>query len=121
MEENISAKQMTSKDVLDLYFKAENLGIKIWIDGGWAVDALLGEQTRTHKDLDIATEHKNLSKFKDYLESEGYKETYRDEDKKWDLVLTDKNGHEIDVHAFTFDDNGHVVKEEYWDGYSANS
>jgi len=32
------------------------LGIEIWLDGGWGVDALLGEQTRPHKDLDIVVE-----------------------------------------------------------------
>jgi lincosamide nucleotidyltransferase A/C/D/E len=45
---------MTSADVTSLYAELENLKIKIWVDGGWSVDALLGEQTRLHKDLDIA-------------------------------------------------------------------
>ena len=35
---------------LDLF---SELGIKVWIDGGWGVDALLGECTREHQDLDI--------------------------------------------------------------------
>ena len=35
---------------LDLF---DELGIKVWIDGGWGVDALLGECTRDHQDLDI--------------------------------------------------------------------
>ncbi|MFM7534474.1 MAG: nucleotidyltransferase domain-containing protein [Acidimicrobiales bacterium] len=29
-------------------------GLDLWVDGGWAVDALLGEQTRPHADLDLA-------------------------------------------------------------------
>ena len=33
-----------------------------WIDGG-GVDALLGEQTCVHKDLDIVTQEKNLEIF----------------------------------------------------------
>jgi hypothetical protein len=45
---------MTSADVIDIYSTLGGLGIKIWIDGGWGVDALLGRQTRPHKDLDIA-------------------------------------------------------------------
>ena len=45
-------KLMTSIDVIDCYTTLENLGIEIWVDGGWGVDALLGEQTRPHKDLD---------------------------------------------------------------------
>ncbi len=101
---------MNSKDVVEVYQNLENLGIKIWIDGGWSVDALLGQETRPHLDLDIAIQYKDLLKFRDYLESQGYKEIERDEDKKWNFVLGDDKGHEIDVHAFTFDDKGHVVE-----------
>ncbi len=28
----------------------QKLGIQIWVDGGWGVDALLGEETRIHKE-----------------------------------------------------------------------
>lgn len=28
-------------------------GVPFWVDGGWGVDALLGEQTRSHRDLDL--------------------------------------------------------------------
>ncbi len=31
-------------------------GIVGWVDGGWGVDALLGEQTRPHADLDLAVD-----------------------------------------------------------------
>ncbi len=31
----------------------EALELSVWIDGGWGVDALLGERTRTYEDLDI--------------------------------------------------------------------
>ena len=34
---------MTAEDVVALYGLLEELGIEIWIDGGWGVDALLGE------------------------------------------------------------------------------
>ncbi len=108
---------MTSRDVVDLYNKLENLGIKIWVDGGWGVDALLGKQTREHKDLDIAIQYKDLQKFREYLESQGYSEVERQEDKKWNFVLGDKDGHEVDVHAFTFDENGLVIEGiEYPEG-----
>jgi lincosamide nucleotidyltransferase A/C/D/E len=44
---------MNSTDVVNLYDDLYHLGIGIWIDGGWGVDGLLGEETRPHADLDI--------------------------------------------------------------------
>jgi len=35
-------------------------GIEVWLDGGWAVDALLGEQTRSHDDVDIVVRDSDL-------------------------------------------------------------
>lgn len=112
---------MSAQDVLEIYSLLEEQGIKIWIDGGWAVDALLGEQTREHVDLDIAAEQKDLPALKKFLESRGYRDTPKEADKMWDLVLTNEEGKEIEVHAFSFDANGKVVEEEYWNGYSADS
>lgn len=112
---------MTAIDVIDLYTKLEDRGIKIWIDGGWAVDALLGEQTREHQDLDIAIERKDISSLKEYLADLGFEEIKRDEDKMWDMVLKDKFGKEIEVHAFDIDLNKNIVEEDDWGGYSAGS
>jgi lincosamide nucleotidyltransferase A/C/D/E len=110
-------KSMSSHDAVDLYVALENLGVKIWIDGGWSVDALLGIQTRPHRDLDIAIEYKHLSKLREHLESQGYKDVERDKDSKWNFVLGDDNGREVDVHAFTFDENGRVLEGiEFPDG-----
>ena len=116
-KEVIPKKVITSRDVIVLYTGLEEMGIKIWIDGGWSVDALLGKQTRPHQDLDIAIQKKDLPKLRTFLESRGYREVERDEKKKWNFVLGDDAGHEIDVHAFTFDDQGRVVEGiEYSDG-----
>jgi lincosamide nucleotidyltransferase A/C/D/E len=30
--------------------------LKVWLDGGWGVDALLGTQTRDHEDVDLIVE-----------------------------------------------------------------
>jgi len=110
-------RNMSSTDVVDLYTNLENIGIKIWIDGGWAVDALLEKETRQHSDLDIAIQRKDIIQFREYLQTQGYEEIERDEDKKWDFVLADSKGHEIDVHSFNLDEGGLIVeKDEYPDG-----
>jgi lincosamide nucleotidyltransferase A/C/D/E len=98
---------MTSKDVISLYIQLKNQEVKIWIDGGWAVDALLGKQTRPHRDLDIAIQWKDVLRLRQFLELQGYKQIK--EDNKWNFVLADNQGHEVDVHAFVFDDQGNVV------------
>jgi len=114
-------KEFTAKDVTALYSKLESQGIQIWVDGGWAVDALLGEQTRTHEDLDIAVQDIHLLRLKEYLELQNYHEVERDENKNWDFVMSDDKGHEIELHSFALDENGEINEEGYWDGYSKGS
>jgi lincosamide nucleotidyltransferase A/C/D/E len=58
---------VTSVDVIDFYRTVTQLGIEVWIDGGWGVDALLGLQTRSHKDLDIVIEQKHVAALRQYL------------------------------------------------------
>lgn len=97
---------MTSNDAIDLYACIENLGIEIWVDGGWGVDALIGEQTRPHSDLDIVIQQKDVPKLRELLEAQGYKDVERDDTSAWNFVLGDDDGHEVDVHAIVFDDKG---------------
>ena len=100
--------EMTPDDVVDLYATLDNAGVKIWIDGGWSVDALLGKQLRPHKDLDIAIQWKDVSRLKELLSERGYAQTR--EESQWNFILADGENHEIDVHAFTYDDSGQVVE-----------
>ena len=38
------------REVVDWLHQAR---IRVWLDGGWGVDALLGRETRPHHDVDI--------------------------------------------------------------------
>ena len=44
---------MNEHDAMEILKSAEQLNIEVWLDGGWGVDALLGQQTRSHNDIDI--------------------------------------------------------------------
>jgi lincosamide nucleotidyltransferase A/C/D/E len=44
---------MQAADVLEVLDALRVAGVPHWVAGGWGVDALLGEQTRTHDDLDL--------------------------------------------------------------------
>jgi lincosamide nucleotidyltransferase A/C/D/E len=78
---------MTSADVIELYTAFQALGVTVWIDGGWGVDALLGVQTRPHSDLDIAVQEKDAQKLRELLEARGFRDVPRDETSRWNFVL----------------------------------
>jgi lincosamide nucleotidyltransferase A/C/D/E len=54
-------REMTAADVLAFLDLVAAERVRIWVDGGWAVDACLGAQTRPHEDLDIVIEERDLS------------------------------------------------------------
>lgn len=63
---------MNAQDVLALYDLLRHAGIKCWIVGGWDIDALLGRESRPHKDLDILVLVEDLDSFFVLLEGHGY-------------------------------------------------
>jgi len=105
----MSVKKMTSLDVMNFYIDLDNLGIEIWIDGGWGVDALLGKQTRPHTDLDIVIQRQDLQKVLELLRKRGYQNVERADTRSWNFVLGDDRGHEIDFHVIVFDNDGNGI------------
>jgi lincosamide nucleotidyltransferase A/C/D/E len=104
-----SGKNMSAEDVVSFYDLAEQNGIEVLVNGGWEIDVLVGEQTRAHGDLDIAVRHDNVPKLRELLAARGYGEFPRDDSRDCNFVLGDGRGHEVDVHSFTFDDQGNNI------------
>lgn len=102
-------KNFKLEEVLRLYDIFKQSSIKIWLDGGWGVDALLGKQTRLHADLDIIVLEKDVSMIRIQLAECGYKEIKRDDTSAWNFVLCDTETNEIDVHVINFDEHGNGV------------
>src|SRR5260221_6501645 len=98
--------EMTAKDAIELYKLFDQHGIKVWIDGGWGVDALLGHQTREHDDLDVALRHSDVSALCKLLEDRGYRHVPSGGSWGCNFVLGDDQGHRIDVHSFEIDTSG---------------
>lgn len=94
---------MQATDVVDLYNELKRSGVTIWIDGGWAVDAVVGRETRPHQDLDIAVESEQVALLKRCLEQRGYVEVHREDSSKWNFVLADAENRSIDVHVVVLD------------------
>lgn len=102
--------EMTAQDVIAFLRLMEENGIEIILDGGWAVDAQLGRQTRPHADLDIAMQHSDTARVRALLEACGYSEVPRDDSWECNFVLGDAHGRQIDVHSYTFDAAGRLAK-----------
>jgi lincosamide nucleotidyltransferase A/C/D/E len=102
-------KQMTANDVVSFVQLCEQNDIEVYVDGGWGIDALLGKQTRPHGDLDIALPHKYVTKLRELLEAKGYKDVPRNDSRDYNFVLGDDSDHEIDVHSYTFDEQGNNI------------
>lgn len=100
---------MNAADVVRLYDDLDTAGVRVWIDGGWGVDALLGEETRAHSDLDIAIELKDVPRLRAHLASRGYAEVTRADSSAWMFVMEDAMGRRVDVHAVVFNEAGEGV------------
>jgi len=100
---------MHAREVAALYDELDAVGIAIWIDGGWGVDALLGEETRPHSDLDIAIELKDVPRLRAHLAACGYAEVAREDSSAWMFVMDDAAGRTVDVHAVEFNPAGEGV------------
>jgi lincosamide nucleotidyltransferase A/C/D/E len=98
---------MTQQDVLDILDALERRGILVWVDGGWGVDALLGEETRPHGDLDLALDRASLESAASALEALGFRpDPEAEPGLPARLVLCDDGGRQVDLHPLVFDVEG---------------
>jgi len=100
---------MTAADVLSVLTAMDAHGIRIWLDGGWAVDACLGAQTRLHADLDIVIEHRHLAAAVAVLRARGFAPVPRPDTREWNFVLGDHAGHQVDFHVVVLDEHGRGI------------
>jgi lincosamide nucleotidyltransferase A/C/D/E len=106
MTGSMSEPEMTADDVCGFLDLMEAHGIRIWLDGGWAVDACLGSQTRHHADLDIVIEERDVPVAVAALQRRGYAPVPRPDTRAWNFVLGDAAGHQIDFHVIVLDEQG---------------
>ena len=108
--------ETTVHDVCELLDMLRSLGVHAWIDGGWAVDACLGRQTRRHADLDIVLEARDLETVVGALRARGFGQVRRDGTRLWNLAMGDRADREIDLHAVVLDEDGRGIYGPPGDG-----
>jgi lincosamide nucleotidyltransferase A/C/D/E len=99
-------REMTLPDVLAFLDLTADLGVGVWLDGGWGVDALLGEQTRRHEDLDIVVEAAQSPLLVQHLRLRAFRPVPRDDTRPWNFVYGDAHGREVDLHVVEFTADG---------------
>jgi lincosamide nucleotidyltransferase A/C/D/E len=90
-------------DVLDL-LRAHQ--VRVWIGGGWGIDALVGRQTRPHADLDIVVLEAETTLAA--LEAAGFEVVV-----DWSpgrVAVRRTDGAEVDVHPIVFLPDGSAVQ-----------
>jgi lincosamide nucleotidyltransferase A/C/D/E len=115
---------VSAEEAIDIYQRLSAEGIQVWLTGGWGIDALLGEQSRPHKDLDIIMLLDDVARLRELLAGDGYglKELW--EENLWvadrrgvevatAFVLHDAEGRELDAHALRLGEQGNGVPA--WD------
>jgi len=91
---------MPAERLLELVDLLVGRGLEVWVDGGWGVDALVGQQTRLHGDLDLGVVRPHLDEVVEALGGVGYVVT----DARYVEVtvqLTHPEGHRVDLHPST--------------------
>jgi lincosamide nucleotidyltransferase A/C/D/E len=87
---------MAAADVVEVVDDLEGAGVDVWLDGGWGVDALLGEQTRQHDDLDLVVPLGAVPALREALAQRGYELVGGGAPMSFEL--TDDEGRQVDVH-----------------------
>ena len=94
------------KQILQFAIDAE---IKVFLDGGWGVDALLGYQSRAHNDIDIFVEKNDYQNFIEIMKANGFYEIKMEYTTLNHTVWEDLKNRIIDLHCFEYTDEGEIL------------
>jgi lincosamide nucleotidyltransferase A/C/D/E len=100
---------MDVRSLLEVITTLEKAGVRVWLDGGWGIDALVGEQTREHDDLDCVIALSDAEIARDALAVLGFAVTL--DERPTRFVVRDQTDRRVDFHTVTFDDTGAATQQ----------
>ncbi len=95
---------MRADDVIEVIDALEDAGVDVWVDGGWGIDALLGEQTRPHDDIDVLIRMEDVDDAVAALKSLGF--VMMTDELPQGFVLRGPADRRIDFHPVRFQVDG---------------
>lgn len=103
---------VTYFDACEILEMLSEASVKVFLDGGWGVDALIGRETRIHNDIDLFVEKKDYCITISVITGKGYREVIMDYTTDSHTVWKDDNGRIIDLHSFEYVEDG-ILYEGY--------
>jgi lincosamide nucleotidyltransferase A/C/D/E len=98
---------VTAADALEITHALDRAGVRYSIEGGWGVDALLGRETRLHRDIDLAIPRESCDHATSALQVLGFR---KDLNAAPGLparsLLIDDDRRQVDLHPLLFDAAG---------------
>ncbi|MBQ6808941.1 MAG: aminoglycoside adenylyltransferase [Firmicutes bacterium] len=106
---------VTKENLLQVLDLLDASGIRYWLDGGWGVDALFGQQSREHRDVDIDFDAVYTEKLLQLLQEQGYRlET------DWLPVRAELHHPQLgylDIHPFVLEEAGKAKQADLEGGW----
>ena len=98
---------MRASDVVEVLDQLRGAGAAHIVAGGWGIDALLGAETRTHRDVDLLIDASDLGRAQLALAAISFfPDDSREPELPAFLMLRDARGRHVDLHLLVFDDAG---------------
>ncbi len=110
MDADTRAQLKLISEIADLFRRAK---IRFWLRGGWALDFLIGEVTRTHSDIDLVTWRRHAGRIRRMLQASGYDiATVTNQA----AIHFAKNGQDVGIAFIKKDEQGRFVTpgREFW-------
>ena len=95
---------MNQDQVVEVLGVLEAESVRVWVAGGWGVDAIVGHQTRDHGDLDLAADIRDLPRLLEGLGRDGFIVTTDWMPSRIEVRAPD--GRAVDIHPVTFAEDG---------------
>jgi lincosamide nucleotidyltransferase A/C/D/E len=95
---------MSVSEVLEVLDALRSVGCRFWLEGGWGIDALVGRQTRPHRDVDVDFDAEFEPEVLGALASLGY--SIETDWRPNRLEVAASGSRWVDLHPLAIDDTG---------------
>jgi len=106
---------MSLAEVTSVLRGLNEAGIRYWLEGGWGVDALVGHQTRPHRDLDVDLDSTQETQALDVLTQLGYAVETDWRPNRVELIAPGRGW--VDLHPLLLDQDGNVRQAALGGGF----